>query len=48
MVDKGVIVLDWMEVDEIVMKKVNLVMFFIFDLIGVVVNMVVVCIEVLV
>lgn len=43
MVDKGVVVLDWLVVDEKILIKMSLVMLFILDLIGVVVDMVVVC-----
>lgn len=49
MVDKGVIVLDWVFLDDNKMiNKVSLVMFFVFDLIGIVFDLVFVCIEVLV
>lgn len=43
MVDKGVVVLDWLVVDDKILIKMSLVMLFILDLIGVVVDMVVVC-----
>lgn len=46
MVDKGIIVLDWFVVeDDEILKKISLIMLFIFDLIGFVIDMVVICIE---
>ena len=47
MADKGVIALDWMEVDETAMKKVSPVMLLIPDLTGAAANMAAVCTEVL-